>query len=70
MPTNEPFPDPPEVSAVAAQLHGQPGWQVNISCLVWADPPASLHWLRGGRTGDTLDYQARNTLQVFQTNTM
>ena len=30
------------------------GWSVNISCRVWAAPPAITHWRRGHRAGEVV----------------
>ncbi len=40
------FTDEPEVSAEHPVVHGGLGRQVELSCLVYADPPADVVWYR------------------------
>ena len=53
------FADPPEVEAESAVVHASVGWSLNISCIVWSNPSATVSWYRGQTNMELLQTQAQ-----------
>ena len=47
------------MEAETAVVHASVGWSVNISCIVWSNPPATVSWYRGQASMDLLQTQTQ-----------
>ena len=62
------FSDPPEVEAETGMVHASVGWSLNISCIVWSNPPATVSWYRGRTNMELLQTQTQPQQMVSFTD--